>query len=97
FWSGKVLEATAERGTYFSEYTNSPSQQWILEDVSDGYIKLRHVVTKLLLYAGTDNDVKLQPDNRGGFQTWIAAKIHITSLVASHDSSIAADLLVFEQ
>src|SRR5439155_21425729 len=96
FWSGKVLEATEERSTYFSEYTNSPSQQWIPEDVGDGYKKLKHVATKLLLHADTDNDVKLQPDG-GDFQIWRALKIDIISFIAPHNSSNAAELLVFEQ
>jgi hypothetical protein len=96
FWSGKVLEATAKRGTYFSECTNRPSQQWTPEDVGDGYTKLRHVATKLLLHAETDNDVKLEPDG-GDFQIWRAVKIHITSFIAPHDPSNAAELLAFEQ
>lgn len=102
FQSGKVLEATKERGMYFNEYTTSPAQQWRLEDADEGYKKLSHVATELLLHGGdTDNDVKLQPalpqPDGGDFQIWRAVKIHITSFIAPHDSSNAAELLVFEQ
>jgi tetratricopeptide (TPR) repeat protein len=97
FQSGKVLEATVEKGTYFSEYTNSPSQQWVPEDVADGYKKLRQVATGMVLHGDTNNDVYLQPDNGGGFQAWGAVKVHITSFIASHDSLNSADFLAFEQ
>ena len=97
FWSGKVLEATVERGTYFSEYTNSPSQQWILEDGNGGYKKLKQVATGTVLHGDTNNDVYLQPDNGGDFQIWTPAVIHFTSFIVPYDSSDIAEILTFEQ
>ena len=85
FQSGKVVEATVERGTYLSEYNDSPSQQWIPEDIGDGYLTLRQVATGMLLHADTHNDVYLQP-NAADFQSWRAMNIQITSFIAPDGS-----------
>jgi tetratricopeptide (TPR) repeat protein len=97
FWSDKVLEATAERGTYLSEYTRSSSQQWILEDGDGGWKRLKQVATGMVLHGDANNDVYLQPDNGGDFQTWTPAVIHFTSFIAPHDSPNTNEILVFEQ